>query len=134
MNIKVEFLKPIDRNHTCKKWLIKFKTSKSPLELWLSSFLFFGLTSSSSSTRGRFKLSASFNGFVNDSFNELFTVSVASPDPPSLDSLSLEVLADVLSAGALVDTFAVDWEIDWLGVSGFSSVSTVFLFVKRFII
>jgi len=69
---------------------------------------FFGLTSSSSSTMGRFKLSVSFNGFTVDSFDELFTVSVASTEPPSLDSVSLEVLADVLSAVALVDTFADD--------------------------
>jgi len=67
---------------------------------------FFGLTSSSSSTRDRFKLSVSFNGFTADSFNELFTVSVASTKLPSLASVSLEVLADVLSAGTLVDTFA----------------------------
>jgi len=67
---------------------------------------FFGLTSSSSSTIDRFKLSVSFNGFTADSFDELFTVSIVSTEPPSLDSVSLEVLADVLSAGALVDTFA----------------------------
>jgi len=69
---------------------------------------FFGLTSSSSSTRGRFKLSVSFNGLTVDSFDEVLIESVASPEPPSLDSVSLEVLADVLSAGALDDTFADD--------------------------
>jgi len=59
----------------------------------------------SSSTRGRFKiLSVSFNGVTVDLFDELFTVSVVSPEPPTLGSVSIEEQAS--SAGALVDTFA----------------------------
>lgn len=64
---------------------------------------FLGLTSSSSSINGRFKLSVSFEVFKADSFDELFTVSAVSLEPlDSLDSVSLELPADVLSAGALV--------------------------------
>lgn len=94
---------------------------------------FLGLISSSSSfsTEGRFKLSASFVAFVANSFDELFTVSVASPVLPSLDSVSLPDPTDVPSTDALVDAFEDGCETDWLDVSGFSSVSTVFLQLKN---
>lgn len=89
---------------------------------------FFGLPSSSSSTNGRFKLSVSFVTFTVKSFwGKLLTVSATSPELPSLDSVSLTVLEDVLSTGALLDVFDDGWETDWEGVSDFSSVSTLFL-------